>query len=330
MKVLIVHPDKGIYGGAEEVVNRLVNYLSKTGNEVRLIYGAGAFNLWKDTQTWSNGVDVINAHNFPATLAAFPIKNIPIVWMCNEPAELFTNWWRKPIEAFNRWWVRNSDMKVVVATEYDKNRFKRIYGVEPKVIPYGIDYEFWSQGKRSQRHGSIRILQVGTITPYKNQIASVQTLVALVSMGMDATLTLAGSFGVDIEYYKRLDTYIECDASPDLWKKVNFLGQVNKEEVRKLYYDHDILLHPVRQQGGWLVPFEAACTGIKVIVSKEFQVSCFFGCHIEDLESVVEYIKTPMEYIPEHQPSPEHIRDNLTWDKFGESMLKVFEEAVNE
>ena len=150
MKVLIVHPCKGFYGGAEEVVVQLSRYLLDNGHDIQIVTkdapeellealgsekGQPAvydWNSWKMMRWWTQKLvgwaDVINVHNFPATLATFPSKK-PIVYMCNEPAELFTNWWRKPIEAFNRWWVKKSGMKVVVADEMQAFRFYRIYGV---------------------------------------------------------------------------------------------------------------------------------------------------------------------------------------------------------
>lgn len=356
MNILIVHAGKGFYGGAEEVVTQLASYLFEQGHYVIVVtrkvpiefFKKGNRSLqaypsksWWDmrgaVQEFSKRVDVINVHNFPATLAALPTKK-PIVWMCNEPPELFTNWKRKPIEAFNRWWVRKSNMKVVVADEVQAEGFKRMYGVEPTVVPYGVDYEFWSQGLRKQRkEGPLRLLQIGTITPYKNQLESLCVLSELIALGKNATLTLAGSLTADPEYFKELSEYIKVveDEFPDSRKRITFTGQITQEEIRGLYYTHDILLHPVKGQGGWLVPFEAMCAGLPVIVSPEFTGASLvkvarLGIVTGNYTKAVKHVVEPLDGgTISWNGQKEWVKENLTWEKYGEGMLKVFEDAID-
>jgi len=347
MKVLIVHCGKGIYGGAELVIVELCKYLKAGGHEAMVVtkgiprglwhgdmwYDAHDWlDFWKYVQTWIRWADVVNVHNFPASLATFP-KHIPTVWMCNEPAELFTNWWRKPIEAFNRWWVRKSGMKVVVADRFNADRFERIYKVKPEIIPYGVDYEFWSSGERIKGDGEkIRLLQVGTISPYKNQIESVKALIRLGRDGIDAELNLVGKV-IEGPHLKQLVGIIY---GSEVQTKVNFLHEWPRKEVRDFYNQHDILLHPVKGQGGWLVPFEAICAGLPIIVSPEFtgadvvidnNLGMVTDNYVEGIKQVYSYqeaIKADIEY-----NSGEWVRENLSWGKFGAGMLKVFEGALN-
>lgn len=351
MKVLIVHPCKGFYGGAEEVVVQLDKYLSNKGHECTTVlrdppeklpvaswggseHGVSSwlefYELTRVNRKWA---DVICCFNFPATLAPFPTRK-PIVWYCNEPPELFTSWKRKPIEAFNRWWVRKSGMKVIVADEMQATRFQGIYGVEPMVIPYGIDYRFWSQGEREEHKGPIKLLQVGTITPYKNQLESLCILSELIASGIDATLTLAGSDIADTNYSKELIDSLRVmeDAQPGFWARVRWTGQITQEKVRDLYRDHDVLLHPVGKQGGWLVPFEAMCASLPVLTTTNFTAAILID--MNDLGGVSEpggmarrILSADYRGISTKAAS-EWVRDNLTWEKFGENMVKVFEEAI--
>lgn len=356
MKILIVHCGKGIYGGAELVIVELANYLYKQEHEVTMVakdvpkdfYGGihpvipcyqpdTYLSLRGTVQTLLSEMDVVNVHNFPATLAPFPTKK-PIVWMCNEPAELFTNWWRKPIEAFNRWWVKKSGMKVVVADDFNMRRFRNIYGVEPKIIPYGVDYAFWSKGVSfTKEPGVTRMLQVGTVTPYKNQLKSITMLAELLSEGMDVTLTLAGGF-TDMEYYNKLvNDYIPIanEEIPGITDRIQFLGQISREEVRDLYQNHDLLFHPVEGQGGWLVPFEAMCADLPVIVEPEFSASSLIQSNhlgiVSGNRGMIaaqailnkEYEKLDTEKVKKW------VKENLSWEKFGEGMLRAFEEAIN-
>jgi len=336
MNVLIVHAGKGFYGGAEEVICQLYDYLYSHGHGARIVskdapkqfldrYARNCGSWMSFRKEVQLGIreqaDIINVHNFPATLAAFPSKK-PIVWMCNEPPELFTNWKRKPIEAFNRWWVRKSNMQVIVATPYDAERFERIYKVKPTVLRYGVDYDFWSQGTRTKKDKQIRLLQVGTITPYKNQKWSTQVMEILNDRGRDVTLTLAGK-PEDKDYMAYL-----------IWRGlgslVSILGQQTKEQVRELYYTHDVLLHPVLGQGGWLVPYEAWCTDIPIITIPEFQESFMFDYVAASVAEAADMVESIMRDGPKEQAHGSWIKDSLSWEKYGEGMLKVFKEAIGE
>ncbi len=124
MKILIVHPQMALYGGAELVIVRLSNYLQKLGHEVsvltlstadhsdyrginfilpdessriqyRLRGSLGALrsiariftSLRTLCRTHAKDYDVINAHNFPA-IWTVP-SNRKTVWMCNEVPDLW-------------------------------------------------------------------------------------------------------------------------------------------------------------------------------------------------------------------------------------------------
>ena len=128
MKILIVHPQMAIYGGAEVVIVKLAKWLMRHNHEVsiatlttddhadykgldiivpenekeRIQYhlrnGSLStlneiahiyFNLRNLVMKLSDKYDVINAHNFP-TIWTCP-KNKPIVWMCNEIPDLWHN-----------------------------------------------------------------------------------------------------------------------------------------------------------------------------------------------------------------------------------------------
>lgn len=294
MNILIIHHDKGFYGGAEEVVMQLQNFLRDRWHKVVVVYESNSPLLWAKAQQWITWSDVINVHNFPASLAAYPAER-PIVWMCNEPPELFTNWWRKSIEALNRRWVRNSGMRVVVADNFNADRFESIYGVKPTVIPYGVNYDFWSQGVRSD--DGLVILQVGHPELFdrgKRILREVQGYIPY------ATLR-------------------------------QIMGTTH-DEVRAEYYKASVLIHPIGSQGGWLVPFEAMCAGLPVVISLGFSgVNIIkehgLGVVTDNMASNIvkeEYKKLNTTRIKGW------VKENLTWEKFGRSMVRVFEEAITE
>lgn len=341
MNVLIVHCGKGIYGGAELVIVKLANYLYEQGHSIKIIakdmdidfgelgsgiicYHPPTYNELRNTVQeyigWSN---VVNVHNFPATLTTFPsrLQTRAVVWMCNEPAEMFTNWKRKPIEAFNRWWVKSSGMGAIVADKYNADRFERIYKVKPRIIPYGVDYDYWSEGLISRSSTSLQLLQVGTISPYKGQLDSVFVLMGLLANNVDATLTLVGEVS-DKEYFKKVMSYHNHKING----RIKYIGHLPRNRIREYYYSHNVLLHPVKEQGGWLVPFEAICAGLPVITAKEFPASDIISEHKlgvvtgNMLKAVRDgcYKEIDTEY------AKKWVRENLTWAKFGEEMVNAY------
>ena len=294
MKVLIVHHDKDIYGGAEEVIRQLRMYLIDKWHSVEIVYESNPVVMWAKTQQLMNWADVVNVHNFPATLAAYPTKK-PIVWMCNEPPELFTNLLRYPVEAFNRRWVKKSRMKVVVADRANAYRFSNLYGVHPTIIPYGVNYDFWSQGERKE--DGFMLLQVG----HSELFDKGRQILAEVQKQMPNT------------------------------RLVQLKGALHGQ-VRDMYNTASVLIHPIQSQGGWLVPFEAMCAGLPVVVSSEFTGAGIIrdnglGVVTKDIASSV---LNGSHTIINMDRVKEWVRTNLSWQRFGEAMVEVFKEAILE
>jgi len=185
MRILIVYPKFYIYGGAELVIVRLANYLTKRSIENAILTTAMLPEIEKDLDKTKviiqkeskipfnflgiremlalhKGIrnnlkdfDVINIHNYPAEISFFPFQK-PAVWMCNEPPEivlhinskqsLFSKLAKKIILKFDKFVVRHYIKNTIVADEFNAERFKRIYGLKPEIINYGIDYDFFSYG----------------------------------------------------------------------------------------------------------------------------------------------------------------------------------------
>ena len=347
MNILIAHCGKGIYGGAELVIKELSNYLTTHGHNAIIVgtqlpYGFhndihpsvpcykvdSYYRLRQSVQRLIGWTDVVNVHNFPATLTMFPIRTQTrsVVWMCNEPAEMFTNWKRKPIEAFNRWWVKSSRMEAVVADKFNADRFERIYKIKPDIVPYGVDYGFWSKGVPSRGSDTLRLLQVGTITPYKNQLASVFTLMGLLSKYVNATLTLVGEQS-DRKYMERIIAFHNHKVNG----RIRYMPHLPRNKVREYFYNHDILLHPIKGQGGWLIPFEAMCAGLPVVVTHGFSAVDMIAKN--NLAVVSDNMIEAVERIADSggvdtDNASAWVRNNLTWDKYGRGMVNAYKKSL--
>lgn len=370
MKILLVHPGMSYYGGAELVVVKLAHHLKEKGHNITVLtlsaseeirkdlYGISVLNEGKMFDSGLFGIigqidvlnmnirdiesefDIINVHNFPAELAMRKIKT-PSVWYCNEPP----TYWLNPKARFqsphklllkheNRI-VKKYINKTCVADEFNVQRFKERYNITPEIVPYGIDYNFFSHGnpiEAIEKHNlkdKFVILQVGMITPQKNQIRSIQAVENLKNKIPSIKLILSGN---NSSYYAlQLNHYV---ITHKLTKHIIFTRNMNRKKLRNLYHACNVLVHPVKSQGGWLVPFECMCAGKPIIISPEFTGSNIIsnnglGMVTNNLENAI--LSTyNNNYKTEQSIGKKWIKENLSWEKFGDGMLEVFEKVNKE
>jgi len=346
MNVLLMNPEFYVYGGAERLIVKLANYLTDKGvsntlltpnippriredfTETRIIETGDIQNMAPILHSIMHRFDVINPHNDPTQVLVFPRKK-PSVWMCNEPPIQLLAGQELPESQRNV--VRRHIDIPVVADEYNRNRFIDIYGVEPRVNPYGVDYNFFADGNPEtarEKYGlddAFVVLQVGMLTFTKNQLKTVSTFKKFKKVAPDAKLVLAGyNKGPYYDNVKRLIT------ESGLRKDIIVTGEIPQGDVRDLYYAADVLFAPIMAQGGWLSTFEALATGLPIIVSPQMTASSLI---IENELGVVteDYVEELMNVYLNRSRSTETrrwVRENLSWDKFCGNMLSYFEEVA--
>lgn len=371
MRVLVAAPQMYIYGGAELVIVELLNYLSRNKiNHALLTTGilpeikqaiidsevitlpAAASNDWRDllNNLWllSKGIrrhaarfDVINLHNCPAELAAFTTSK-PSVWLCNEPPEVFLGgnaenesapkrFLKSMFYDFDKFIVRSRVRNVVVADEFNAARFKSLYGITPRIIPYGINYDFFATPpEHIQLHpGRFCVVHSGMFNPYKNQLQSLKAVHSLRDKIPGIMLILAGFQGG--AYFDVVKKYIDEHSLDDI---VKLPGHLTRDKLRELYYAADVLLHPVMSQGGWLSPFEALCAETPVIVSQEMTAASTI--RTENIGTVTrDYAAALLDVYHNTQRHKEparrgkdFVKNNLTWAQFCSKMVSAFEAAM--
>lgn len=375
MKVLIVHPHMSLYGGAELVIVKLANYLTKNGiknsiltlsmlDEIKkelkgteliipkgkkeekkgifkfLNFTSETLLLRKYVHKYRKEYDVINVHNFPAEYAIFPFtKNV--VWMCNEPPmQLYlmqnlkfpTNFIANLTRSFDKFLVKNYVKYSVVSDEFNFKRFEKIYGIKAEIINYGIDYEFFSKGnkenveKKYDLKNNFVLIQVGTLTPLKNQIESIKVVEKLKNKIPNIKLLLVG-WG-DEEYKQYLENYVRKNK---LEKHVVFTGHLSREVIRDLYKACDVALFPIKSQGGWLSPFEALCSGIPIITSSFITSSNIIkeneiGIVTNNFsEAIMKVYKNREIFGKMADKGKKFVEEKLTWNNFSQKMLNLFE-----
>lgn len=297
--------------------------------------------LWLYVQKNRKKYDIINVHNFPANYSVFPFaKNS--VWMCNEPPiQLYLT----PIKnAFLLFLLRVIDRLIVrsclryscVSDRFNYKRFVKIYGLEPEIINYGVDYAFFSKGNKKRARKMLHLnnknfvlLQVGTITPLKNQIESVKTVEKLKDKIPNIKLILIGKS--DKEYEKLLRQYIQ---SKKLEKYVIFMEHSPRETIRDINKLCDVAIFPVKSQGGWLAPFEVLCAAKPIVVSRALTCSDIIEKHKLGIvtndfaTAVLNIYNNRKKYQSMANHGKEWVKKNLTWDTFCEKMTNLFKELM--
>jgi len=382
MKVLIVHPHMSFYGGAETVVINLAKELKKLDVESSVAtlsiseevaslcegldiitperryplvlrnrsFAAGIKRLINEVNglrrlvnAFGKNYDVINIHNFPATWAAAFTGFKNIVWMCNEPPDM----WNKEGSSIllkvirevgyhiDRFIVRRTVQRLCVADELNGERMGGRYGMDFDIISYGIEYDLFSEGDGRgiiEKYGlqdKFIITQVGTITPQKNQMESVKAVKELKNEVPNIILLLVGPGNND--YETNIRNYIRENK---LDNHVFFMGHLSKNEIADIYCVSNVALFPVKTQGGWLAPFEAMCTLVPVVVSETMgaasiikkeglgNVTCNYAGAIFNIYTNGDlYKKCAMK-------AKEWVKENLTWTNFAKRKLRIFEDVI--
>lgn len=286
--------------------------------------------------------DVINVHNFPAPWSVLPYR--PCVWMCNELPELWNNPNPSPPlkilrdggVLYDKFVVKKYVDAICVSDEANARRVIERYGIQPHIVYYGIDYNFFSNGNRNRAlrkfnlHDDFVLLQVGWLNPQKNQLESIKAVEQLKDKIPNMKLVLVGS-GHGYLYENMLKSYV---SKKSLNKQVIFLSHLPREEVRDLYHVCHVLLHPVKQQGGWLAPFEALCASKPIIVSSSMTAATIIerqkiGIVTNDFAKAIwDVYNNPTLYYDMARRGKRWVADNLSWDTFGQRMVKVFESVL--
>jgi glycosyltransferase involved in cell wall biosynthesis len=302
--------------------------------------------LNKGVRRHRNRFDIINVHNYPAEFSTLP-SDKPAVWMCNEPPDIAVQVrlaqvsklsLKRPLFraflALERYVVCKYVKNVVVADPFNKQRFIKLYGFEPHVISYGIDYDYFAAKPPEAPTASdspFCILHVGMLTPLKNQMESIKTVEKLKDAIPDIRLILAG-LG-EGKYLAKIKSYLN---EHQLQNHVEITGHLNRDQIRSLFHSADALLHPIGSQGGWLAPFEALCAGLPIVVSPEMTASSLvkqenLGVVTNDyVGALLDIYRSPNPYKSLTDRRATWVRENLSWDKFSENMIAVFQKVLAE
>lgn len=305
--------------------------------------------VWKH----SARATILNPHNFPSMWVASIVgrlKGMPVVWYCNEPPARVPLWnaLRIGIPDFLGWFIASSWLDQIFAkgsatictpsvmTQLQaKERYKR----EVKVLPVGIDADFFRKGIGSIQKsefgfdGKYVLVCVGKLHPQKNQIVCLEAMREIFNQIPNSMLMLAGD-GPSARELKSLSNRW------GLADRVIFLGQVDSFTVRRLFQACDINLVPAVNQSWGFTAFEALCTGkVSVVSTSAGGATEILGENRIGLVSeptgqafaraILELHRDRSMYMQMSATGEEYVLRHLTWQAFAGKMIEVFDAEVD-
>jgi len=346
--VMVIQPSIFVHGGAERQISELCNYLvskdykttlltssaipefKRSLRETRIVETGDLRNLLSAVRSLSYKFDIINPHNHPAELFPLPNRNF-CIWQSNEPPEVILR--GGEIEPRERDLVRKIVKVAMVISDYDKKRFEKVYGFSPIVNYPGVRVDhllekFTPKDKYNLR-GSFVLLEAGYITWTKNQVKAVDILSEVKRTIPEAKLVLAG-YDKD-PYAQEVRKRIQ---DLNLSDSVIMTGYIRREEdFRDLMALSNLHIAPIADQGGWASLFQSLFLGLPILVSSHFIGADLVKAHdlgevspIEDFVSKILSIHDRLDREKERaKKGALWVKENLTWEKFGEKYAEVIE-----
>jgi glycosyltransferase involved in cell wall biosynthesis len=295
--------------------------------------------LRKFVSEHKNRYDIINPHNIPSTWASILHKK-PVVWMMNELPDIYVNIAPSPLLkglrnvgiVIDRLLVKNYVDQICVNSRLTYEQAKKRYGKTPEIVFFGVDCDKYSKGdptkiieKYNLHIDDFIVVTVGWFSPQKNQLESIKAIEKVRMYIPKIKLILAGRGGN--AYETLLKNYVK---SKKLDEHIIFTGFISEEEKRDLYHASHIGLYPFKGQGGLLAPFEHICAGKPVIVSPTHSAADMIANNgllvTQNYAESILRVYNNYEYFRNLAfKAMEFVKTELTWEKYGERLLKVFE-----
>jgi glycosyltransferase involved in cell wall biosynthesis len=135
---------------------------------------------------------------------------------------------------------------------------EREYGLSSRIIPTGVDTQFFTPAWERPPNARPRVLFVGSLREFKQP----QFLLSAAARFPEADFRIAGTGPVGPELAARI--------ARDELRNVTLLGQLNAEQLREEYRRADVFLFPSVWEGSPKVALEAAACGLPVLVRNSY------------------------------------------------------------
>ncbi len=324
------------------------------------------FDMRRLSAAVSGPFDVLNPHHWPphwaaAWAAARAPQRPAIVWMCNDPPWGFgpgerpevlraNHASRRALRAlflrFDRRLVRRLD-RTVVMSDHARQIFEKTYRTPGTVVRSGVDLP-GVDGTRSREaalsvrtaHGirpeAFLLLSVNILMPQRRVEDAVEAVGALMARGHDVHLLALGSTTYDPACAERLRALVR---ERGLEGHITFTGSVPEADLAAYYRACDAYVHPNEEQTWGLAVTEAMAYGSPVVVSTGAGVHEVLtdGTNAllapprrpDAIAGAVERLLLDDELRTRlASQGRQLVEKTLSWRRYAESMVAVFQEAM--
>jgi len=239
------------------------------------------------------------------------------------------------LDAYEAYFIRRQD-RIVVVDFFNRGLVKKYLGLPAITVRNGPDLQHFSYKERKAPGKNIRLLTSGIFLPHRRFEDSIAALPLLIKQGYTPTLTIVGDYENDKTYAQKLQHVVSVLGLND---RVTFAGRISEQELIRAYESHDVYVFQHHLQSDGLSQFEAAATGLPMIVSRTA------GCHevltdgknalfinpkdpVDIAAKVTTLIENPELYLALSREGNAFIRNNFSWKTYTDDVLKVFAEVL--
>jgi len=284
----------------------------------------------------SNKYDLIHAHSFIAGIPAHLLqkfKNMPVVFTVHGAGSDYKD---TGISGILKRYIKK---KVLFDYKYDyvisvNKEFQRIgekYHDKIKYIPNGVDLEKFKSVKSVSKEG---LLFIGRLHFQKSVNSLIKAMDYVVKEKPEVKLKIIGSGPLE-EELKKLTNDL------NLTDRINFLGKVSYEDIKKHYQTSELFILPSLFEGQPLTLLEAWAMEVPVIATnvvgtKEILKHKINGYLVspnnpkELAEGILFALDNKNETEKWIKEGKRLVKEEYSWDKVAKETYKIYELVVSE
>jgi glycosyltransferase involved in cell wall biosynthesis len=288
-------------------------------------------------------LDILNPHDYHIYPTAGMWKkktNKPVVWMMNDMPMYRWNHdkllktclfhlrpkFRKYIREFN---------KIVVLDRINKLQVHDNFRLTAEIVRSGIDINKFNFSNHLRKH-DFRLFSTGILFNHRRIEDTILALKILVGKGYNIRLNHIGAKDRVVRYSKKVFSLVE---ELGLRDRVTFLGRVSEQKLIQWYSESDVFVFPNAPQTWGLSVFEAMSCGLPVVLTT--------GCGASEVlhngeNAIIIEPKNPQILADAiallyndtvlcqrlSRKGREFVQNQLSWNKYGESMLRIFRKVI--
>jgi glycosyltransferase involved in cell wall biosynthesis len=252
---------------------------------------------------------------------------------------LYVHWQRRKAPATPEWKLQRrmleKAVRVLPNSQSEADLLRQTFALngtfqqKVDVVPNGIDAALYQKlpapNRRFEEQYGLRdfVLEVGAISPVKNQLGLIEAL-----FDLPTPLVFVG------QPAEKMPDYAEqCRARAAQRGNVFFIDRLPHDELPGVYSLAAVHALPSWRETPGLVSLEAAAAGCRIVTTSIGSTRDYFGdlawyCYPDDFRS----IRTAVEAALRAAPSPalrDRVLRDFTWQRAGESTLAEYQKALN-